>query len=124
MLSALIKSWRNKWGYDFPFYFAQIAPYKYGNPFEGVLVRDAERRALDVPNTGMAVLSDICDTLNIHPKNKQDAACGWLILRLTGITRNQLQMIQVLYIKELQLIKIKLLFHLIIVKAFMQQEIN
>ena len=52
LLSALIKSWRNKWGYEFPFYFAQIAPYKYGNQFEGVEVRDAQRRALDMPNTG------------------------------------------------------------------------
>jgi sialate O-acetylesterase len=84
MLSGLIKSWRSKWGYDFPFYYAQIAPYKYGNPFEGVEVRDAERRALDVPNTGMAVLSDICDTLNIHPKNKQDAA-----MRLANIALNR-----------------------------------
>ena len=84
MLSGLIKSWRDKWGYVFPFYFAQIAPYKYGNPFEGVLVRDAQRRALDVPNTGMAVLSDLCDTLDIHPKNKQDAA-----LRLANIALNR-----------------------------------
>jgi sialate O-acetylesterase len=84
MLSELIKSWRNHWGYDFPFYFAQIAPYKYGNPFEGVEVRDAQRRVLEVPNTGMAVLSDLCDTLNIHPKNKQDAA-----LRLANIALNR-----------------------------------
>lgn len=80
MLSGLIKSWRARWMYDFPFYYAQIAPYKYGNPFEGVEVRDAQRRVLEVPNTGMAVLSDLCDTLNIHPKNKQDAA-----LRLANI---------------------------------------
>jgi len=84
LLSALIKSWRIKWGYDFPFYYAQIAPYKYGNPFEGVEVRDAQRRALDMPNTGMAVISDLCDTLNIHPKNKQDAA-----LRLANIALNR-----------------------------------
>jgi sialate O-acetylesterase len=84
MLSEMIKSWRNNWGYDFPFYFAQIAPYKYGNPFEGVEVRDAQRRVLEVPNTGMAVLSDLCDTLNIHPKNKQDAA-----LRLANIALNR-----------------------------------
>lgn len=84
MLSELIKSWRNKWGYDFPFYYAQIAPYKYGNPFEGVKVRDAQRRVLEVPNTGMAVLSDLCDTLDIHPKNKQDAA-----LRLANIALNR-----------------------------------
>jgi sialate O-acetylesterase len=74
MLTALISSWRNKWGYEFPFYFAQIAPYKYGKQYEGVVVRDAQRKVLEVPNTGMAVLSDICDTLDIHPKNKQDAA--------------------------------------------------
>jgi sialate O-acetylesterase len=84
MLSELIRSWRAKWGYEFPFYYAQIAPYKYGNPYEGVVVRDAERRALDMPNTGMAVLSDLCDTLNIHPKNKQDAA-----LRLANLALNR-----------------------------------
>jgi sialate O-acetylesterase len=84
LLTGLIKSWREKWDYDFPFYFAQIAPYKYEVPFEGVEVRDAQRRVLEVPNTGMAVLSDLCDTLNIHPKNKQDAA-----LRLANIALNR-----------------------------------
>ncbi len=72
MLSGLITSWRGKWGYDFPFYYAQIAPYRYGRPFEGAVVRDAQRRALDISNTGMVVLSDIGDTLDIHPKNKVD----------------------------------------------------
>jgi sialate O-acetylesterase len=84
LLTALIKSWRTRWGYDFPFYYAQIAPYKYGNPLEGVEVRDAQRRVLVVPNTGMVVLSDLCDTLNIHPKNKQDAA-----LRLANVALNR-----------------------------------
>jgi sialate O-acetylesterase len=84
MLTGLIKSWRSKWAYDFPFYFAQIAPYKYEKLFEGVEVRDAQRRVLDVPNTGMAVISDLCDTLNIHPKNKQDAA-----MRLANLSLNR-----------------------------------
>jgi sialate O-acetylesterase len=84
LFSALITSWRDKWGYEFPFYYAQIAPYKYGSPFEGVEVRDAQRRVLEIPNTGMVVLSDLCDTLNIHPKNKQDAA-----LRLANIALNR-----------------------------------
>lgn len=82
LLSALIKGWRNLWGYEFPFYYAQIAPYQYGNPNEGVLVRDAQRRVLEVPNTGMVVLSDIGDTANIHPKNKQDAALRFANLAL------------------------------------------
>jgi sialate O-acetylesterase len=82
ILSCLIKSWRTKWGYDFPFYFAQIAPYRYNNKFEGVEVRDAQRKVLEVPNTGMIVLSDIGDTTNIHPKNKHDAAVRFANLAL------------------------------------------
>lgn len=85
ILTALISSWRAKWGYDFPFYFAQIAPYKYGNNFDGVTVRDEQRRTLSVPNTGMIVLSDIGDTTNIHPKYKQDAA-----LRFANLALNRL----------------------------------
>jgi sialate O-acetylesterase len=84
LLEGLIKSWRNKWNYDFPFYYAQIAPYRYGNNFDGVAVRAAQRRALELPNTGMAVLSDIGDTTNIHPKNKLDAA-----LRLANLALNR-----------------------------------
>jgi sialate O-acetylesterase len=87
MLTALINSWRGNWGYEFPFYFAQIAPYKYGKQYEGVVVRDAQRKALYVPNTGMAVLSDICDTLDIHPKNKQDAALRLANLALSRTYR-------------------------------------
>ena len=82
ILTGLITSWRAKWGYEFPFYFAQIAPYKYGNPFEGVLVREAQRKTLDVPNTGMVILSDIGDTTNIHPRNKQDVGLRFANLAL------------------------------------------
>jgi sialate O-acetylesterase len=82
LLSALIRSWRTSWGYEFPFYYAQIAPYKYGRPDEGVEVREAQRKVLTVPNTGMIVLSDIGDTTNIHPKNKQDAAIRFANLAL------------------------------------------
>jgi len=82
LLSALIKSWRTKWNYEFPFYYAQIAPYTYGKPYEGVEVREAQRKVLGVSNTGMVVLSDIGDTTNIHPKNKQDAALRFANLAL------------------------------------------
>jgi sialate O-acetylesterase len=84
LLSGLINSWRSKWNYDFPFYFAQIAPYKYEKPLEGVAVRNAQRMVLEVPNTAMIVLSDIGDTTNIHPKNKKDAA-----IRLANIALNR-----------------------------------
>jgi sialate O-acetylesterase len=83
LLSALISSWRKIWGYDFPFYYVQIAPYRYERPYEGADVRDAQRRTLVVPNTGMVVVSDTGDTTDIHPRNKQDVA-----LRLANIALN------------------------------------
>jgi sialate O-acetylesterase len=82
ILTSLIRSWRSIWKYDFPFYYAQIAPYRYDNKYVGVEVRDAQRRVLEVPNTGMIVLSDIGDTTNIHPKNKQDVALRFANLAL------------------------------------------
>ena len=70
--SALIESWRLRWGYDFPFYFVQIAPFSYGENRNGVRVRDEQRRTLALSNTGMAVICDVGDTTDIHPQNKQD----------------------------------------------------
>ena len=68
--SAMIEDWRNSWGYDFPFYYAQLAPF----PTEGTLgVREAQRKTLlETKNIGMAVLMDIGEENDIHPHNKQD----------------------------------------------------
>ena len=72
-LSGLITSWRKLWKYDFPFYYIQIAPYKYGEDhFGGSVIRDAQRKVLqEVPNTGMVVTSDISPIDDIHPKDKK-----------------------------------------------------
>lgn len=70
LLPALIQNWRSEWGYAFPFYFVQIAPYSYGNSQNGVLLRDAQRKTLSVPNTGMVVISDVGNIKDIHPRNK------------------------------------------------------
>lgn len=83
LLKSLIKNWRTDWDADFPFYFAQIAPYNYGEGFAGVEVRDAQRRVLAVPNTGMVVLGDLGEENNIHPKNKIDVGLRFANLALT-----------------------------------------
>ncbi|MEO8237745.1 MAG: sialate O-acetylesterase [Flavobacterium sp.] len=72
-LSALITSWRKAWQDDFPFYYVQIAPYKTGtNNFSNVILRDSQRKLLkEVNNTGMVVISDVSDTIDIHPKDKK-----------------------------------------------------
>ena len=68
----MIVSWREAWGYPFPFYYVQIAPYNYGRPMVGAMVREAQSMALSTYNTGMVVVSDIGNIYDIHPGNKQD----------------------------------------------------
>jgi len=73
VFSAMIGNWRRDWGRgDFPFYYIQIAPYKYRPEPVAAEIRDAQRLALAVPNTGMAVTLDIGNPDDIHPTNKKD----------------------------------------------------
>lgn len=80
LFPAMIANWRKDFAQgDFPFYFVQLAPFSYsrGNPtadptpcaelWESQLVT-----LRTVPNTGMAVTTDIGDIKDIHPKNKQE----------------------------------------------------
>jgi sialate O-acetylesterase len=72
-LGALISSWRQEWKDDFPFYYVQIAPFKNGsNNFSNVILRDSQRKLLkQLSKTGMVVISDVSDTIDIHPKDKK-----------------------------------------------------
>ncbi len=70
VFKAMIGHWRSKWGYDFPFYFAQIAPFDYNNNLSPAL-RNAQLHVSALHNTAMAVTLDIGNPKNIHPANKQ-----------------------------------------------------
>ena len=73
LFTTMIKSWRDAWKKDFPFYYVQIAPYKYGFHNVGALVQEAQTKAMNFPNTGMVVISDLVNDINnIHPTNKHD----------------------------------------------------
>ncbi|WP_163710035.1 sialate O-acetylesterase [Mangrovibacterium lignilyticum] len=72
MLKTMIRSWRVGFGIEFPFYLAQIAPYNGYGGDTGVKIRDAQRRVLSEPKTGMVVVADVGDTVDIHPRNKID----------------------------------------------------
>ena len=73
LLSGLIDDWRSTWGSNLPFYFAQIAPFIYEDHQKSQGLREAQRKVLDqVEKTGMAVLLDIGEELDIHPENKKD----------------------------------------------------
>lgn len=81
-MEALIKGWRTEWGQGrFPFYFVQLAPFNYentdeiGNTYPEAYylpeIWAAQLQTLKLPNTGMAVTTDITELYDIHPTNKQ-----------------------------------------------------
>jgi len=73
-MKALIAGWRSVWKNDeMPFYFVQLAPFTYGgDPARLAGIWEAQLATLSVPNTGMAVTTDIGHLKDIHPRNKQD----------------------------------------------------
>ncbi len=92
-MAALIGGWRHIWQEGpFPFYFVQIAPYKYNknvatysvetDPLPGFWVQQA-RAARQIKNTGMVVTTDLVDDLNdIHPRDKADVGHRLALLAL------------------------------------------
>ncbi|HUS02492.1 MAG TPA: sialate O-acetylesterase [Chitinophagaceae bacterium] len=85
LFSTMINAWRKKWNKEFPFYFVQIAPFRYGNKNVAALIREEQFKTLIIPKTGMVVTTDLAeDTLDIHPKNKKDVGIRLAKLALSG----------------------------------------
>lgn len=90
LFPALIQQWRSDWRInDLPFLFVQIAPY--GNePLEPInegsaMIREAQRRALSLPATGMTVTMDIGDPRDIHPRNKHEVGRRLALIALAKV---------------------------------------
>lgn len=74
-MRALIHGWREVWDRpSMPFYFVQLAPFRYGNrdPEDLAGIWEAQIATLEVPHTGIAGTMDIATLDDIHPPNKQD----------------------------------------------------
>ena len=79
LFPLLIRDWRQAWGEgDSPFYFVQLANWQPRKAAPGesewAELREAQTMTLREPHTGMAVIIDIGDTNDIHPRNKLDVA--------------------------------------------------
>eukprot|EP01034_Spumella_vulgaris_P042671 gene42670-52931_t len=74
----LIEQWRKEQGQgDFSFYWVQLADYMAEKPAPGesawAELRESQTKTLGrVPNTGQAVIIDIGEGRDIHPRNKYD----------------------------------------------------
>ncbi len=83
LFPLMINEWRNVFrSENLPFYFVQIAPYKYDSASHSELLREAQLKTLAVKNTGMAVTLDIGDPNSIHPADKQDVGKRLALLAL------------------------------------------
>jgi sialate O-acetylesterase len=95
LFPLMISSWRKEWGIgDFPFYWVQLADYKAEKLEPGesdwAELREAQTMTMSkLPNTGEAVIIDIGEGKDIHPKNKQDVGkrlARWALARDYGVS--------------------------------------
>ncbi|MFV8465468.1 sialate O-acetylesterase [Flavobacterium sp. LB1P62] len=87
----MITDWRTKWNQgDFPFYFVQLSTFNEfnrnsKNGSRWAELREAQTQTLQLPNTGMAVTTDIGNAKDIHPTNKQDVGKRLAAIALNNV---------------------------------------
>jgi sialate O-acetylesterase len=80
LFPLMIQSWRQEWGQgDFPFYWVQLADFlpQKDDPADSswAELREAQTMTMDkLPKTGEAVILNLGEGRDIHPRNKQDVA--------------------------------------------------
>jgi len=88
LFPAMIQNWRDDWGQgDFPFYLVQLAPFMaiQKEPQEAAWpeLREAQRlTTLRLPNVGQAVITDLGDERDIHPRQKEPVGGRLALLAL------------------------------------------
>ncbi len=76
LMPLLVKDWRKAFQNDLSFYWVQLANFQapVDQPYDSqwAELREAQSMTLSLPKTGQAVIIDIGEASDIHPKNKQD----------------------------------------------------
>jgi sialate O-acetylesterase len=93
LFPLMIQSWRDEWNQgDFPFYWVQLADYLAEKPEPGesawAELREAQTMTLKLPKTGQAVIIDLGEAKDIHPRDKQNVAkrlARWALARDYGV---------------------------------------
>jgi sialate O-acetylesterase len=95
LFPLMIQSWRDEWKIgDFSFYWVQLADFMAEKTEPGdsgwAELREAQTLTMKrLPNTGEAVIIDLGEARDIHPRNKQDVAkrlARWALARDYGIS--------------------------------------
>jgi sialate O-acetylesterase len=95
LFPLMIKSWRDEWQQgDFPFYWVQLADFQAEKSEPGdsswAELREAQTLTMKrLPHTGEAVIIDLGEGRDIHPRNKQDVAkrlVRWALANEYGVS--------------------------------------
>jgi sialate O-acetylesterase len=93
LFPTMIGAWREAWHREaLPFYFVQIAPYRYHieNGRACAQLWEAQLETMKtLPHTGMAVINDSKSVGDIHPRNKRIAGerlARWALAKTYGKT--------------------------------------
>ena len=93
LFPLLIEQWRAEWQQpDLAFYWVQLADFKdeQATPGESAWaeLRESQTKALRLPHTGQAVIIDLGEGKDIHPRNKRDIASRlvrWALVQDYGL---------------------------------------
>jgi sialate O-acetylesterase len=94
LFPLMIQTWRDLWGQgDFPFYWVQLADFmaEKPEPVDSAWAELREAQTLTMkrlPNTGEAVIIDLGEVKDIHPRNKADVGkrlARWALARDYGV---------------------------------------
>lgn len=97
LFPTMIQSWRKTFGQpEMPFYFVQLAPFKQktDKPQESdwAELREAQLMTLSkLPNTAMAVITDIGHETNIHPTPKKPVGDRLALAALANTYKEKLE---------------------------------
>ena len=93
LFPLMISHWRKEWGQgDFPFYWVQLADFNAERPQPGdsdwAELRESQSKTLSaIPNGGQAIIIDLGEAADIHPRDKRDVAerlARWALARDYG----------------------------------------
>lgn len=90
LMERMIAGYRKKWGEELPFFYVQLPNFSaevYEKDRHALYsdwpgIREAQRKALKIPGTGMAVAIDLGEDNDLHPLNKE--GIGWRLAMLAA----------------------------------------
>ena len=90
VMETLVKQWRQLWGQgEFPFYAVQLPALK--NVSNNPMVREQQAKILTLPRTGLAVIIDVGDPDNVHPKDKEPVGERLALIALANTYGKQVE---------------------------------